>query len=42
MRAVTRYVVEEKSKLTEIKAGWYTEKAMAKVLLMSEWEPHTL
>ena len=39
MRAVTRYVVEEKSKLEEVKAGWYTEKAMEKVLLMTACEP---
>ena len=34
-RAVTRYVIEEKSKLQEVKAGWYTSEAMASVLKMT-------
>ena len=39
-RAVTKYVVEEKSKLEEQKSGWYTETAMAAVLKMSPPRPY--
>ena len=33
---MTRYIVEEKSKLEEVKAGWYTEEAMATDLKKTE------
>ena len=41
-RSVSRYMLNEKAKLTETKAGWYTPGAMASVLKMTPSCSHFL